>query len=75
MASRNPLTDPRRGDIISADGCDIGREVNHVDRFRVDYSPWKGGGAEYRPDSSCSLENWRRWCREHKATIVKKANQ
>jgi len=67
MASRNPLTDPRRGDIITADNCDIGREVNHVDRFRVDYSPWKGGGAEYRPDRSCSIEAWRRWCREHKA--------
>ena len=75
MTSRNPLTDPRRGDVISADNCDIGREVNHVDRFRVDYSPWKGGGAEYRSDSACSLETWRRWCREHKATIVKKANQ
>jgi hypothetical protein len=75
MVSRNPLTDPRRGDIISANGCDIGREVNHVDRFRVDYSPWKGGGAECRPDNSCSLENWRRWCREHKATIVKRGHK
>jgi len=73
MASRNPLTDPRRGDIISANGHDIGREVNHADSHRVDYSPWRGGGAEYRPDGACSLETWRRWCRKHKATVVKKS--
>ena len=72
MANRDPLVNPRRGDIISANGGDIGREVNHTDNFGVDYSPWKSGGAECRPDGTCTLATWRRWCHEHKATVVKK---
>ena len=71
---RDPLVDPRPGDVVRANGYGA-REV--AEKYQtprgefVAYHPWKNG-VRLASMWSCALVDWRDWCRDHAATVVRR---
>ena len=63
---RNPLTDPRPGDVVEADigGKHVVRIVSSV-LAHVVYRDSRNGNRGL----SCMLEAWAYWCKKHNAKV------
>ena len=77
MPARDPRLDPKVEDVVESEDGKVRRTVARVaGRGMIIEYLWTGsvdpdGLTTFRGRKRCKLENWRRWCREHKAKIVK----
>lgn len=63
MIDRDPLTNPRPGDVIRLAGFTV--TVTEVMKRHIDYH-YTGKGQRLRPE-------WEEWCRRNHAVVVKQA--
>lgn len=79
-SKHNPLMNPVPGDVVRAKNGKKRCVLTTVDDGTV-----KGSDVEYSSkkqevdgilgDGLCCLRTWRRWCKENKATVVKKGRE
>lgn len=71
--TRDPLTDPRRGDIVrdSRGRC---RRVTARDTTKVTYQT-SPDGQNWRLGPVCKLVTWAQWCRSAEAVATHKGNK
>lgn len=70
---RNPLTDPRHGDILitprRGERQVRERTENTVCYLSIKRSVLKG---PYKQTGYCSIPQWRAWCRDQKAKVIQR---
>ena len=69
MSERNPVLEPRAGDIVRSCYDSIGeRHVLHVSPCGVKYYRVRPKGE--RKEGYCLPGIWTKWCRSHRVTII-----
>jgi hypothetical protein len=73
MTKRNPLLDPRPGDVVENSNGKC-RKVTSVGISTSDSFNCRNFGRSWVciDGKMIWLDAWRRWCREHRAVVVKK---
>lgn len=72
MKERDPITDPKPGDIVRSIYDSIGeRHVRHVNECGVSYWRVMANGRRY--DGYCLPGIWTKWCRAHRVSIEQRA--
>jgi hypothetical protein len=72
MADRDPIVDPKPGDVVRSCYVTIGeRHVTHVNDCGVTYKRVRPNGRRY--DGYCLPGIWTKWCRSHYVAIMLRA--
>ena len=72
MTERNPVLEPKHGDIVRSCYESIGeRHVLHVSDFGVRY--WRVRPKSKEPaEGYCLPSIWTKWCRSHRVEIIQR---